>query len=39
MVFNYKVQENKLISEHLGFKFVFFICKKTTQSNKIVKSE
>jgi|GEM_PF-3435281 hypothetical protein len=25
MVFSYKVQENKLISEYLGFKFVFFI--------------
>jgi hypothetical protein len=36
MVFNHKVQENKLISEYLGFKFVFFI--KTTQS-KIIKSE
>ena len=33
MVFIYKVQENKLISEHLGFKFVFLYVKK--QPNQI----
>jgi len=37
MVFTRKVQENKLISRNLGFKFVFLYIQKTTQSNKLKK--
>ena len=34
MVFSDKAQENKLISEYLGFKFVFLFIKTTQSKSK-----